>query len=257
MSQHLARNIYHLMRGAARRTSVDSLRRQGRKTVSVLNFRDIQELIESAVENTLRRRGLSLDGPEIHEEVRLEFLALIRERDLLRNTIEDLLAQKQTLEDNRGKLDQALVRATTEYEQARAELDGDDLDDLQRLSDKLEGGLRDLLDAGGAAGALRERVLAMVRQATDEQRDLTLSRSKATHEAHVRRLQRRMNRLKQKLSETEEMLERAREEPEMVGVPGQPIVNGLTTKDAAYETKRELLGEIFRLNVELREMLDK
>ena len=257
MSQHLARNIYHLMRGAARRTSVDSLRRQGRKTVSVLNFRDIQHLIERAVENTLRRRGLSLDGPEIHEEVRLEFLALIRERDLLRNTVEDLLAQKQTLEDNRSKLDQALEAATQEYEQARQQLDGEDEDEFTQLAGKLETSLVQLLNSGGADGALRERVVALVRQAGEEQRQVTLARSKEAHEEHVQRLQRRMNRLKGKLAETEEMLERAREEPDMMGIPGEPVVGGLTTQDAAYETKKQLLGEIFKLNVELREMLDK
>jgi len=256
MSRHLARNIYHLMKGAARRTTVDDLRKQGRRSVSVLNFKDIQDLIEKAVENTLKRRGLKLNGPGIQEQVKLEFLALIRERDMLQATVEQLLDEKKKLSRNRDKLGKALAVATDEYKSAQeADHDDEEAAELDALGARVESSLRELLD--GTDKQLEDRAVDLVHQAFSEQRGVAVEKAKRNQGERVQRIQRRMSRLKAKLQETEEMLARARADGVVEGVPGQPVDSGLDASDPTFETKKELLSEIFRLNVELREVLDK
>lgn len=252
----LARNIYHLMRGAARRTTVDDLRKQGRRTVQVLNFRDVQTLIEKAVDNTLKRRGLKLDGPGIQEDVRLEFLALMRERDLLQSTVEELLNEQQKLQDNREKLGKALAVAADEYKSAKqSDHDAEEARELDALGDRVEASLRSLLQ--NTEPGLDDRAIAIVKQAFAEQRAVTLDRARKTQEERVQRIQRRMDRLKAKLLETEDMLARARLEGQLDGIPGEAFEAGLNAADPDFTTKKELLSEIFRLNVELREVLGK
>ncbi|RKY18086.1 MAG: hypothetical protein DRQ55_14265 [Planctomycetota bacterium] len=243
------------MRGAARRTTVDELRKQGRRTVSVLNFRDVQDLIEQAVENTLKRRGLKLDGRGIHEEVRLEFLALMRERDMLRKTVEDLLHERERLAENRERLDRALTATTSEYRSAQKSEVVEEADELAALAAEVEAALRDTL--ADTPAETTEEAVELVNEAFARQRAVTLERAQTAHEANLHRLERRMSRLKSKLSETEEMLARAQSEPELAAIPGQPVAAGLDSADPAFETKTELLSEIFKLNVELREMLEK
>jgi hypothetical protein len=255
MSRSLARNIYHLMRGAARRTSVDDLRKSGRKTVSVLNFRDVQALIEQAVDNTLKRRGLKLDGRGIHEEVRLEFLALMRERDLLQKTVEDLLHEQERLAENKQRLDKALSAAAVEYESAQ-EIDlSADAAELEGLAKEVERQLMQVLV--DTPPTTQQQALEVVADGFSRQRELTVERARAVQESNLRRIERRMSRLKTKLSETEEMLARAQAQSHLEGIPGEHVDAGLDAGDPAYTTKKELLSEIFKLNVELREMLDK
>ena len=258
MSSHLARNLYHLMRRSARRTSVDKLRRHGHKTVSVINFRDIEELIETSVENTLKRKGLRLDGPDVHEEVRLEFLALMRERDILRETVDSLLAEQDELKRNRERLENALqdTAHALQTEQAAAPEQQVEAVGLIELEGKVVQDLRGIL--AGIDPSLSEQAVTLVARAIEEQREQAVERARADHEGRVDSLQRRMAKLKKKLAETEDMLGRARVAgavPE--AIPGMPVDAGLKSEDPNFSQKKELLGEIFRLNVELREMLKK
>ncbi|GJM23344.1 MAG: hypothetical protein DHS20C15_32590 [Planctomycetota bacterium] len=254
MSRQLSRDLYHLMRKASRRTPVDKLRRNGHKNVSVLSFRDVQALIEQAVSNTLRRKGLKLDGPEIHEEVRMEFLALMRERDLLQETVQNLLREKDELAQNRERLQAVIGQVSDEIEEEQALDPGQDSDELDRMRESLVAALKDMLGPNADA-QLTTRAVALVEQAVEEQRQLTLTRAQESHQARMEHLERRMNRLKTKLQETESMLQRAQAAGGPEGLAGEPIDPGLKIGDPNFETKKELLGEIFKLNVELREML--
>lgn len=258
MSSHLARNLYHLMRRSARRTSVDKLRKTGHKTVSVLNFRDIEELIERSVENTLRRKGLRLDAPDIHDEVRLEFLALMRERDILRETVDSLLQEQDELNRNRELLQNELQSTAQELmqQQTAAPEEFQGAEELSDLAQQVATQLREVL--GPSDPATAERAISMVTKAIDAQRETALERAREEQASKTDQLHRRMSKLKRKLAETEDMLERARAEgggPE--GISGEAVEAGLKLGDPNHGKKRELLGEIFRLNVELREMLEE
>lgn len=257
MSGHLARNIYHLLRGAAKRTTLDDLRREGRKNLSVLHFRDVEALIEKAVENTLKRRGLDPKAPGMHEEVRLEFLALMRERDLLARTVDDLVQQRERLAENKQRLDEALSEAADEYAHTRDRGVQTEAEHLDQLAERLEQQLAVKLT--GIEPEAKRHALALVRQAFAEQRAISMTRAEEAQAERLSQLQRRMARLKAKLDETEEMLAKAQSQSDSgrSPIPGDPIRPGLDAADPSFETKKELLREIFRLNVELKEMLDK
>lgn len=255
MSRHLARNLYHLMRRAARRTPVDRLQKRGHKTVSVLNFRDVEKLIERAIDGSLRRRGINLDDPSIRDEVRLEFMALLRERDNLSDTVEELLREQETLRENRERLAEQISVVTSEYEEVQAEPVETDTTDFDRLQATMEARLRELLENGSVPADLADQALALVRESIEEQRQLIVTRAQAEHASRLHDLEVRISKLKRKLGETEEMLARARAQSLREAIPGEEVDPGLKFGDPNYETKQELLTEIFKLNVELQDML--
>ncbi len=262
MARQLARNLYQLVRGAARRTSVEGLKQDGRKTVSVISFRQVEELIEKAVHNTLRRRGLHLDQPEIEEEVRLGVLALVAERDDLQLTVHALMREKQELERNTQRLNQELSRAQAAYRSEEQAWSGPgDPDDVSAsfdaLRDELAAGLTELLQQSEVGEGLDERVVGLVSTVVDEQRGAMRARAREGHETRLSHFRRRIDKLKRKLGEAEEMLARARSAEGPEAIVGEPVDPGLDQDDPNYKAKSGLLGDIFRLNVELRDTLGK
>lgn len=260
MTLQLARNLFHLMRGASRRTTLDGLKKRGHRNVAVLDFRDVQALIDKAVENTLQRRGISFDREDLQDDVRHEFLSLMRERDALKNTVDALLKEKDELAVNKEHLEEAIERTTAEVEtiQAAPEEQNEEISGLQVLMDKLRASLRTNLSEAGVSTAVIQRNIELVTLAFDEYQQLLLERARESNASRLDQLQRRIGKLKRKLSETEDMLVRAREAgagPE--GIESEDFVPGVQGSDANANMKKELLGEIFRLNVELREMLDR
>jgi chromosome segregation ATPase len=258
MTRTLARNLYHMLRGAAKKTTLDGLKKRGHRTVSVLNFRDIQQLIGRAIENTLQRRGLSLDSMDIQDEVRHEFISLMRERDALQNTVDALLREKDELAENRTALASELTKATEEFENAQETVEGVVPKDIAELMRRITAEVTDTQNAAGVNSQLTAKTLSLVQAALEDHADMLNRHAQAAQATNLQHLQRRISKLKRKLEETEDMLERARAtgvEPE--GVAGEPIDPGVKHGDPDFRMKKELLGEIFRLNVELRQMLNK
>lgn len=256
MSRQLSRDLYHLMRKASRRTPVEKLRRKGHKNVSVLNFRDVQALIEKAVQNTLRSKGVNLNGPGIAEDVRMEFLALMRERDVLQDTVQSLLKERDELAENRQRLTAAIDRASDELHEEESADPVESAAELAQMSSHVSARLREILASGAPGDQLAEKAVALVEAAIEEQRLTTQDRAKEAHEERLSHLHRRIKRLKAKLGETEQMLARAKTTGAPEALPGEAIDPGLKIGDPNYEQKKDLLGEIFKLNVELREMLN-
>ena len=184
----------------------------------------------------------------------MEFLALMRERDLLQQTVDELLREKDELRENKDALLKELSRTTQEYEsQAEAPPEAEMDADLTELQTNLAAKLQEILGDQEAG----QRAIALVTQAIEEQRSVAITKARSAQESRLSQLQRRIQRLKHKLQETEEMLVRARTEGGYEAIPGEHVEAGLTIGDPNYETKKELLGEIFRLNVELRQMLNQ
>lgn len=259
MSRNLAQDLYHLMRGASRTASLGSLRRKGHNRVPVLRFRDVEALIERAVENTLGRLGIDLtedDLAGLSDDARLEFLALIRERDTLKQTVEGLLAQQGELEQHQVTIRDRLAAAKDELaREAADETPGDDLDTLRvRLGERLT----ELLSRDGIPEGVAEKAVAMVDKAVREQRELAAERARSEHAGRLELLQRRIDKLSRKLGETEAMLSKARAASgaELYDVDEEDMgPAGLASADPQFEQKKAVLEEIFRLNVELRSMM--
>src|SRR4249920_7680 len=101
MSFRLARDVFEVLRGSARTKSLDQLRREGHNNVPVLKFSELEALLSATVEDALKRLGLELSDHHVqglNEEARLRFLALLRERQTLQDTLEGLQRQGDKLE---------------------------------------------------------------------------------------------------------------------------------------------------------------
>jgi len=258
MTRSLARNLFHMLRGAAEKTTVDGLKKRGLRTVSVLNFRDVQMIIVRSIENTLQRRGLDFDQSDIQDEVRHEFLSLIRERDALQNTVDALLREKGELAENRTALATELDKATLEYENAQSTAAISTSDEVADLMKRIASEVVASQNAAGVKTQLTNKTLSLVQSALQDHVHSLSRQSENGHQANLDQLQRRIEKLKRKLHETEHMLERARATGmESDGVPGGVTAPGVKHSDPDFEVKKELLGEIFRLNVELRQLLNK
>ncbi len=260
MSRKLAHNVFQLARGASRTLSLSRLRREGHSQVPVLRLTELEALVSRAVDDTLSALGLQLADETVaglSEEARLRFLGLVKERDALRETVTALERGRDELSRNQDSLRGELMRAETELDDVRQAPATSATDhELMALIETLGRDLRGVLGAApGADRRLVDEALAVVEQALASYRQLLAARAKQEHEAKVVQLQRRIARLERKLAESEDLLERARAasrggEPGLLG-----LAPALRPGDSDYTAKRELLDEIFRLNVELQRII--
>ena len=258
MSFRLARDVFEVLRGSARTKSLEQLRREGHRNVPVLKFSELEALLSATVEDALQRLGLDLSENQVqglNEEARMRFLALLRERQTLRETLEGLQRQGDRLEVTAEGVRAEIERAETELHAQQSEPGGSDAE-LEQFRARL----RQSLDAAlaGVAGAgpeLSARLAAIVDEAVENYRILVAARSRREQEARVQQLERRLQRLRRKLEESEVLLARARQ----AGAAGVPILfdpgHALAPGDIDYEQKRVLLDEVFNLNKELRRLL--
>jgi hypothetical protein len=258
MSRKLAFNVIHLLRGAARQESLTRLRREGHRSVSVLRSSDIEALLATAVDETLKALGLELQADSIkglNEEARLRFVKLVKERDDLAATLQSLKTQETQLTVQQGSLRSELQRAetelTSEQDTGEAVLDHE----LGQLRAQLTEKLGKLLADRGADPALTGEVLAVIEAAIENYRVLVAARVRREQNARILQLQRRIEKLRHRLEESDLLLARARAAA-ADGVPfltdiGRPLQPG----DPGYQHKRELLEEIFKLNVELQRII--
>ncbi len=258
MSFKLARNVFEVLRGSARTKSLDQLRREGHRNVPVLRFSDLEALMAAAVDDTLMRLGVELSDQQVsglNDEARLRFLALLKERAELKETLAGLERQGAKLEATTEGVQAEIERAESELEVEQAPAAAPD-EELTGLRAKLHEDLTRLL--GGVPGvdaALLAGLLASVDEAVENYRILVAARARREQEARVEQLNRRLHRLRRKLEESQALLARAR----AAAAAGMPelfeLGPALQPGDLDYEHKRSLLDEIFRLNVELRKMI--
>src|SRR5262245_58939582 len=260
MTRKLAHNVFQMMRGASRPLSLSRLRREGHQQVPVLRYTDLEVLISKAVDDTLTTLGLQLADATVaglSEEARLRFLGLVRERDQLRETVAALQRGQDELSLNQDSLRSELARAASELVEAqKAPATAATDKELMALIERLGHDLRAIFaGAPGSDRRLTDAALAAVEKALTGYRELLAQRARQEHEAKVVQLQRRIARLERKLMESEDLLVRAR----MAARVGMPhlvdVAPALRPGDADYAAKRELLDEIFRLNVELQRMV--
>jgi hypothetical protein len=258
MSRKLTFNVIHLLRGAARQESLERLKREGHRSVSVLRSSDIESLLATAVDDTLAALGLELKEDTIRgltEDARLRFVRLIKERDELKATLDALKNQGDQLALQSGTLRHELQRTESELHEEQAAAPTAPAAELLELRAQLTAQLSALLAGQGVSPAVVQETLALVEAAIENYRVLVGARVRREQEARIIQLQRRIEKLRHKLEESDVLLARARAVREE-GVPfltdiGPPLQPG----DPGYAQKRELLEEIFKLNVELQRII--
>lgn len=248
------------LRQVSFRTSVEKLRKKGIQEVSVLGLDRIVGLVEAAVHRSLRTRLMGIEREAVAESTKAEFLRLLRSH-------EDLQREKSEIE-------RARERAEEEIDQMRREL----TQKQSALQDRLERGSVDQAnryvgeDAAIAAkvteviGAiasesdtashevLNERLMALVMDVVSAERQSADGARKELQDREVGILQRRIKKLSDTLSSTEQRLVKATAVKDFdTGISSiYREVQGLNTADTQAAKKKELMADIFRANLALQ-----
>lgn len=247
------------LRQLAFRTSIDSLKKKGVEKVNVLGLDRITALIEAAVHKSLKSRLVGVEREAIADATKAEFLRLLR-------TNEDLQRQKSEIERQRERAEEeidALRRELAQQQQAlEVRLEQDRLALTTRYGAENERIARKVADvvqalaSGGAASAssFEQRVMELVMDVVSGEREAAETARAALQDREVDTLQRRIRKLSDTLSATEQRLQQVAALKAVDGGISSVYreVQGLATGDLQAGKKKELMGEIFRANLELQ-----
>jgi prefoldin subunit 5 len=260
----LADSVFRLFRENSDVVPLNRLKKQGVKNVTVLDWSRIQHLIEKAVEEALARRKIDLDPAvlaNVHRDAKEAFHRLIEQRDRLEETTRTLAQEKEDLARNLDDLRAEIDRSQAELAAERARpvdlehvaIEGAQLDHaMSRLESKVRAMIGD-----GAGADLAARVAAAAKSLLDEERQSAFDQAANEHQSKVEQLERRLAKLQRALDESEHVVEKLKHAKE--GDPGiesiYKNVQGLDPKDGRADQKRGLLEQLFRMNVELRDVI--
>lgn len=266
MTNKLSINIFRLLRHRTRSTSLKKLGQHGMKNVSVLNLKDLNGLIQEAVNNTLSDFGISLsqeDLQKINDRTREEFLRVLNDRDELKASMRTLEGEMENLRENFHLLKTELaVNSRMLHKEESRVVTTENIaisdDGLDSMESALVSRLNQLfMDNPGGEG-LKEKALKITMDLISEEREKAVADAKVAQEERIENLKRRINKLNVKLSQTEELLRRAKEERVLDdgGVPSEfKDVQGLSDSESYHEEKSMLLKEIFTLNMDLKKLM--
>ncbi|MBI4878168.1 MAG: hypothetical protein HY812_00700 [Planctomycetes bacterium] len=264
----LASSLFRLFREHSDVVPVSRLRKQGVRSVTVLDWERVERLLARAVEQALERHGADLSPQAlatINQEAREAFARLVEQRDSFRDSARSLEQEKSQLLANlmllRGEIESssgALARErrrTVSLDEVAVGARG-----MQEYGRRLEEEVRALLAGEGGAGgsgATAGSIAAIARRLLDEERGRALDSARAEQRHRVLQLERRVDKLTRTLAETESLVDRLQRMK--AGDPGiESIyreVQGLDAADPRAAEKRSLLDEIFKLNMELRAVI--
>jgi hypothetical protein len=266
MSKKLSLNIFRLLTSRTRSTSLRRLEQQGMKHVSVLNVKDLNDLIQDAVNHTLGEFGISLSQEElrqVNDRTREEFLRVLADRDELRETMKNMGREMENLKENFNLLKAELEvnnqllkneEARSLDSAARASLTSEEQADA--LTD-LKARFDELFSGSDSNEMLKEKAIDIAISMLGEMRDKAAMDAEGRQQERVDKLKRRITKLKSKLQETEDFLEKVKaqgvEDPGIASEFSRP--QGLKDDAAFREEKTELLKEIFHLNMDLKKLM--
>lgn len=260
----LADSVFRLFRENSDVVPLKRLEKKGVKNVTVLDWNRVVTLIERAVDEALSKRGVDLAPhllQNVHRDAKEAFHRLVAERDRLEETTRTLAQEKDDLARNVEALKTEIVRSQQELaaERDRAvrfddvAVEGAQLD---HAMSRLESRVRELLGAG-QGGDLAAKVAAAARELLDEEKKNAFDEAASEQRRKVEQLERRLAKLQRALTDSESVIERLK--TEKAGDQGiesiYKSVQGLDGKDANANQKRGLLDQVFKLNLELREVI--
>jgi len=261
----LADSLFRMFRENSDVVPVSRLKKQGHRSVTVLDWDRIQALIQKAVEEALARRGVDLSPQaldSVSQEARETFVRLVEQRDTYRESTRTLEAEREELRTNMSQLKSELESSksllaherehvvTTEEVAVGAE-------GMASFHSRLEAEMTRLL-AGAEPGAdIAAQAAALARRLLDEEQAKATEDAREEQRLRVAQLERRVGKLRKSLRDSETLVTRLRETK---GVPGgvESIyreVQGLDPSEEKATEKAGLLEEIFKLNVELRDVI--
>ncbi|MBU0755060.1 MAG: hypothetical protein KJ645_07950 [Planctomycetes bacterium] len=235
------------------------------KNVSVLNLKNLKELIQDAVSNTLSDFGITLSQEElqqINDRAREEFLRVLTDRDDLKASMKNMESELANLRDNflslRTELEvnQRLLKTEEErvFEKSDAPLSSETMDNIEET---LMARWDELMAKHHADGNLKDEAIRFTLNLIEEEREKAVIEAKDSQATRVYNLKRRIAKLNSKLKETEDLLDRVRSESHTDnGVASEfKGVQGLNDEALYHEEKEALLKEIFSLNMDLKRLM--
>jgi hypothetical protein len=241
------------------RTSLESLKKKGVQQVSVLGLDRIIALVEAAMHKSLKSRLLGGEREAVADATKAEFLRLLR-------TNEDLQRQKTEVERAREQaeeeIDHLRRELTTQQQALRVRLEQDTYEQAHRydgenaaIAKKVADVVHALATGGPASSsAVEQRLMELVMDVVNGERQSAESARRALHDRDVDNLQRRIKKLNESLAATEHKLVQVAAMKNIEGGISSIYreVQGLSAADAHAGKKKELMGEIFRANLQLQ-----
>lgn len=241
------------------RTSLDSLKKKGVQQVNVLGLDRITSLIEAAVHKSLKSRLVGAEREQIADATKSEFVRLLR-------TNEDLQRQKSEVERQRERAEEeldALRRELAQQQKAlQVELSRDGLELANRygaenaaIARKVSEVVQAFAQGGPAStSSLEQRVMELVMHVVSAERDTAEEARRALRDREVDTMQRRIKKLNDSLAATEHRLQQVAALKTVDGGISSMYreVQGIGVDDAHAGRKKDLMGAIFKANLDLQ-----
>lgn len=239
------------VRKLATKTSVDDLKKQGVKQVSVIGLDRIVQFVEEAVHRSLRSRLLLGEREAVADATREEFMKLLRTNEELQERSDRAAEEADSFRLEIQRLEQELEsridRAETDE---RAHWEQEDA----RIQAAVRGIVRVATGRQEEPAKLEKRMLELVMNLVGTERRTTLEAKAAVSDSEVELLKRRISKLSLSLDDAESRLGRAERTSE--GDDGIASVyrevQGISVEAKDVDRKRDLMAGIFAANLELQ-----
>jgi len=241
------------------RTSVDSLKKRGVQHVSVLGIDRITALIEAAVHLSLKSRLVGVEREAVADATKAEFLRLLRSNEDLQRQKSEFERQRERAEE---EIDQLRRELTRQQQELRLKLDEDALAIANRydgenaaIARKIADVVRSLAQSQSTnGGGVEQRLMELVMDVVSNERQAADEARAALRDREVDTLQRRIRKLNENLSATEQRLQHVAALKSVDGGISSVYrdVQGLDLGDQHAAKKKELMAEIFKANLQLQ-----
>jgi hypothetical protein len=246
------------------RTSLDNLKKKGVQQVNVLGIDRIIALIEAAVHRSLQSRLVGVEREAVADATKAEFLRLLRSN-------EDLLRQKSEIERQRERAEDEIDQMRRELAEKRQalklELERDALELANRyqgenaaIAHKVSAIVQALAEAPESTTRdVEQKLMELVMDVVSGEREAAEAARRALQDREVDTLQRRIRKLNDTLSQTELRLQQVSALKDLdSGISSiYREVQGVDTRDAQAKKKLDLMAEIFRANLALKQKRER
>lgn len=259
----LSTKLQEAVRKLSYKTTVDELKKKGIQRVNVVGLDRIVALIEAAVHRTLKQRIAGFDGIERRGEIatrtREEFLKLLNSKESLERARDEVVEEKQELNQEVVRLREELRKVQTELSDQEVRIATDERLRHAEDDEALQSEIDDLLFSLGLAGnekseELVKRVLGLTQVRLDAERSRVAEARRKEYQSEVELLNRRLSKLNGTLQQTEKQLQavmRAKNIDEGIASIYKDV-QGLDDADSFFEQKKGLMSSIFEANLKLQ-----
>jgi hypothetical protein len=252
-------NLKDAVRQMSYRTSVDKLKKKGVQNVSVLGIDRIISLIESAVYRSLKTRLVGIEREAVTESTKAEFLRLLRSNEDLQREKSQVDKARERAEDEidfmRRELGEKRSALKVKLEQESIELatryDGEN----DVIAKKVAAVVGSLVEAGDiSVASIEGRLIELVMDVVSGERAEAEAARKALKDREVGNLQRRIKKLNDTLTSTEQRLSNVSAMKSVdEGISSiYRDVQGLDESGSHSGKKRELMADLFKANLKLQ-----